>query len=61
MKSGQIIINNHVCDDNYEKTVKRVYDWDGKLVSFSLCETHSSNPIFDGFVSETKINVDPKN
>ena len=46
---------NRICADNNPKIVKRVYDWDGKLIQFSLCENHCNDPDFSNFISEEKL------
>jgi len=43
------------CDDPNPKIVTRYYNWDGKIVEFSLCESHIQDPDFDNFVLEEKL------
>lgn len=46
---------NRKCLDDNPKIVKRLYDWDGRQVEISLCQSHQQDPDFFHFVSETKI------
>ena len=43
------------CADDNLKIVKRVYDWDGKLIEIDLCKMHLSDPDFQDFVAEYQI------
>lgn len=43
------------CFDKNPKIVNRVYNWDGKLVQFFLCESHCKDPDFSNFISEEKL------
>ncbi len=43
------------CDDNNPKIVKRIYNWDEKLIEISLCKNHLNDPDFAHFESEEKI------
>lgn len=43
------------CIDNNPKVVLRRYQWDDKIVEFSLCEKHCQDPDFGGFISEINI------
>ena len=48
-------MNPSKCADKNPKTVIRKYDWDGKIVEFSLCEYHRQDSDFSNFVSEEVI------
>lgn len=50
-------MNSRVCNDNNPKIVKRKYDWDGKYIEISLCESHLRDPDFGHFVSEKRLEV----
>ena len=43
------------CFDNNPKIVKRLYDWNGKLVQFKLCKIHLQDSDFSDYISEEKI------
>jgi len=43
------------CNDDNPKIIKRIYDWDGKRVEISLCESHQQDPDFFHYVSEEVI------
>ena len=43
------------CNDDNPKTIKRVYDWDGKFIEISLCKSHLQDSDFSDFISEEKI------
>lgn len=49
------ILNVRVCSDENPKTVKRIYNWDGKQVEIELCEDHRNDPDFSSFVSEVHL------
>lgn len=49
------VISFRQCDDNNPKTVKRIYNWDGKQVEISLCVQHKEDPDFSHFVKEEVI------
>lgn len=48
-------MNPRQCNDNNPKIVKRIYNWDGRQIEISLCESHQKDPDFSHFVSETRI------
>ena len=43
------------CTDDNPKIIRRYYNWDGKIVEFSLCDSHKQDPDFSNFISEDKI------
>jgi len=43
------------CLDKNPKIINRVYNWDDKLVTFSLCKNHCKDPDFADFISEEKL------
>ena len=45
----------YACLDDNPKIVKRIYDWNGKLVQFKLCNIHLQDPDFANPVMEEKI------
>ena len=48
-------MNPRKCADNNPKVVLRRYQWDDKIVEFSLCENHRRDSDFAHFISEEKI------
>ena len=48
-------MNPRKCADDNPKTVKRIYDWDGKCIEISLCKQHCQDPDFSHYVSETSL------
>ncbi len=46
---------NAECDDDNEKIVIRIYKYGKTLDKIQLCNLCRFNPIFDGYVSESKI------
>ena len=55
MNNQHIVNQSYSCLDENPKTVKRIFDWNGKLVQFKLCKDHSKDPDFSNFVSEERI------
>lgn len=43
------------CTDGNPKTIRRTYDWDGKIVQIDLCESHRIDPDFSHYVKEEKL------
>jgi len=45
----------YICLDDNPKIVKRIYDWNGKLVQFKLCNIHLQDSDFSGYIFEERI------
>ena len=45
------------CKDDNPIVVKRIFLEDSKPREFHLCENHRNDPDFDGYVSETEVNL----
>lgn len=43
------------CLDSNPKTIRRIFDWDGKCMEFELCKNHLEDPDFSGHVKEVKL------
>jgi hypothetical protein len=58
-------LNSAKCKDKNPKILKRIFEIFNKKLEISLCQTHSKDPDFSNFISETPITQEslevPKN